>query len=63
MMASSAANQSQVAFERERDEWRRLIGQALLGFGDIEFVTINAWLTSHPTEFPKHCRVFHSLKE
>jgi hypothetical protein len=40
MMASSAANQSQVAFERELDEWRRLIGRALLGFGDIEFLTV-----------------------
>ena len=30
----------QIAYERELDEWRRLVGTMLLSFGDIEFITV-----------------------
>jgi hypothetical protein len=39
-MPSSIPNQRQVDYEREVNEWRRLVGQAILSFGDIELVTL-----------------------
>ena len=39
-MTKRATNKTQIAFERELDEWRRLVGTVLLSFGEIELVTM-----------------------
>lgn len=31
---------AQIAYERERDEWQRLVGAVLLSFGEIELLTV-----------------------
>ena len=39
-LQSMTRNPRQIAYERELDEWRRLVGTMLLSFGDIEFITV-----------------------
>ena len=36
---------------RELDEWRRMVGTAILSFGDIEFITLKCGVRRQET----HC--------
>jgi hypothetical protein len=39
-MISKPVEKTQIAYEQERDEWRRLVGTVLLSFGEIELLTM-----------------------